>query len=46
MRVIRSVVLAVKEMAYIEAARATGVSNLRIMVRHVAPQTIAPLLVL
>jgi len=45
-RVIRSVVLAVKEMAYIEAARATGVPSLQIMVRHVAPQTIAPLLVL
>ncbi len=45
-RVIRSVVLAVKEMAYIEAARATGVPSVRIMVRHVAPQTIAPLLVL
>jgi len=45
-RVIRSVVLTVKEMAYIEAARATGVPDLRIMIRHVAPQTIAPLLVL
>ena len=45
-RVIRSVVLAVKEMAYIEAARATGVPAWRIMLRHVAPQTIAPLLVL
>lgn len=45
-RVIRSVVLAVKEMAYIEAARATGVPNWRIMLRHVTPQTIAPLLVL
>ncbi len=45
-RVIRSVVLTVKEMAYIEAARATGVPDRRIMIRHVAPQTIAPLLVL
>ena len=41
-RVIRSVVLVVKEMAYVDAARATGVPNLRIMLRHVAPQTIAP----
>lgn len=45
-RVIRSVVLSVKEMAYIEAARAIGASDIRIMLRHVAPQTIAPLLVL
>ncbi len=45
-RVIRSVVLSVKEMAYVEAARAIGVPNIRIMVRHVAPQTVAPLLVL
>lgn len=45
-RVIRSVVLTVKEMAYVEAARATGVSSTRIMWRHVAPQCIAPALVL
>lgn len=45
-RVIRSVVLSVKEMAYVEAAMAIGVSRRRIMIRHVAPQTIAPLLVL
>jgi ABC-type dipeptide/oligopeptide/nickel transport system permease subunit len=45
-RVIRSVVLSVKEMAYVEAAQAVGASGLRIMVRHVAPQTVAPVLVL
>jgi ABC-type dipeptide/oligopeptide/nickel transport system permease subunit len=45
-RVIRSVVLSVKEMAYVEAAQAVGASSLRIMARHVAPQTVAPLLVL
>lgn len=45
-RVIRSVVLTVKEMAYVEAARSIGVSNLRIMLRHVAPQCVAPALVL
>jgi len=45
-RVIRSVVLSVKEMTYVEAARAIGVPNARIMLRHVAPQTIAPALVL
>jgi ABC-type dipeptide/oligopeptide/nickel transport system permease subunit len=45
-RVIRSVVLSVKEMAYVEAARAIGVPSAGIMVRHVAPQCIAPALVL
>lgn len=45
-RVIRSVVLSVKEMAYVESARAIGVSNLGIMFKHVAPQCIAPTLVL
>ncbi|RIK43492.1 MAG: glutathione ABC transporter permease GsiD [Chloroflexi bacterium] len=45
-RVIRSVVLSVKEMAYVEAARAIGVSHTGIMFKHVAPQCIAPALVL
>ncbi len=45
-RVIRSVVLTVKEMAYVEAARSIGVSDLRIMMQHVAPQCVAPALVL
>ncbi len=45
-RVIRSVVLSIKELAYIDAARASGARPLRIMPRHVAPQCIAPLLVI
>lgn len=45
-RVIRSVVLSVKSMPYVEAARATGASGTRIMSKHVAPQCMAPLLVL
>ena len=44
-RIIRSVVLSVKEMDFITAAQAMGASPLRIMLRHVAPQTVAPLLV-
>lgn len=44
-RITRSVVLSVKEMAFVEAARMTGSSNLRIMARHVAPQCLAPFLV-
>jgi peptide/nickel transport system permease protein len=44
-RIIRSVVLSVKEMAYVEAVRCLGASTPRIMLRHVAPQCIAPMLV-
>ena len=45
-RVIRSVVLSLKEVAYIEAARAIGASPLRIMLRHILPQCFAPYLIL
>ena len=45
-RVIRSVVLSLKEMAYVEAARSLGASNLRIMALHILPQCIAPFLIL
>lgn len=44
-RVIRSVALSVKECAYVEAARTLGASSPRIMLRHIAPQCIAPFLV-
>ena len=45
-RVIRAVTLSVREMVFVEAARAVGASPTRIMIRHVTPQTVAPLLVL
>jgi len=45
-RVIRSVVLSLKEMAYVEAARSLGASNKRLMFRHILPQCIAPYLIL
>ncbi len=45
-RVIRSVVLSIKELAYIDAARASGAPLARILPRHVAPQCVAPLLVI
>jgi ABC-type dipeptide/oligopeptide/nickel transport system permease subunit len=45
-RVIRSVALSVREMAYVEAGRASGASALRIMGLHVLPQCVAPYLVL
>ena len=44
-RVIRSVALSTRSTQYVEAARAIGGSQLRIMVRHVAPQCMAPLFV-
>ncbi len=45
-RVIRSVVLSLKEMSFVEAARNLGASNLRIMAFHILPQCIAPYLIL
>lgn len=45
-RVIRSNVLSLREMPYVEAAKATGMSEFRIAVVHVMPNTLAPLIVL
>ncbi len=45
-RVIRSVVLSLKEMPFVEAARGLGASNMRLMFRHIRPQCIAPFLIL
>jgi ABC-type dipeptide/oligopeptide/nickel transport system permease subunit len=45
-RVIRSVVLSLKEMPFVEAARGLGASNARLMFRHILPQCIAPYLIL
>jgi peptide/nickel transport system permease protein len=45
-RVIRASVLSIREMQYIEAARALGLRHLRIAFRHVLPNTIGPFLVL
>jgi ABC-type dipeptide/oligopeptide/nickel transport system permease subunit len=45
-RVIRAVVLALKEMPYVEAARGLGASHLRMMAKHILPQCLAPYLIL
>lgn len=45
-RVIRSSVLAIRETPYVEAARALGVSHLRVAFRHILPNTIGPFMVL
>lgn len=45
-RVIRSSVLAIREFAYVEAARALGVGHLTIAFHHILPNTIGPFIVL
>ncbi len=45
-RVIRSVALTIRELSYVEAARAAGAPSLRVMALHVLPQCVAPYLVL
>jgi ABC-type dipeptide/oligopeptide/nickel transport system permease subunit len=45
-RVIRSVVLSLKEIQYVEAARGLGASHKRLMFRHILPQCVAPYLIL
>ncbi len=44
--VVRSSALSVRSMAYIEAARALGGSHGRIILRHMAPNVVAPYLVM
>jgi peptide/nickel transport system permease protein len=45
-RVTRGQVLAVREKEYIEAARALGVPGVRILFRHIMPNTLAPIIVI
>jgi peptide/nickel transport system permease protein len=45
-RVIRANTLALRELPFIEAAKAVGMSEARIAVRHILPNTLAPLIVL
>ena len=45
-RVVRSNTLSLREQPFVEAARAVGMAELRIAVRHVLPNTLAPLIVL
>jgi peptide/nickel transport system permease protein len=44
-RLFRSSILSVKQTEYIEAARAIGCSNPRIIARHIMPNTIQPVIV-
>jgi len=44
-RLVRGEVLAIKEREYIEAARCIGASSRRIILRHILPNTIAPIVI-
>ncbi|MCH8275906.1 MAG: ABC transporter permease [Armatimonadetes bacterium] len=46
MRTIRSAVLSIKEMPYVESARAIGASTPRILIRYIFPQILALYIVL
>jgi len=44
-RVVRAMVLSIREEEYVLAARAIGASNARIQLRHIMPNTVAPVIV-
>lgn len=44
-RIVRATFLALREQEYVEAARSVGAGNLRIMVRHVLPGAVGPIVV-
>ncbi|OGA45277.1 MAG: ABC transporter permease [Betaproteobacteria bacterium RIFCSPLOWO2_12_FULL_62_13] len=45
-RVVRSSALAIRELPYIDAARAAGYSHTRIIFRHIVPNVVAPYLIM
>ena len=45
-RVVRSSALAIREIPYVDAARALGYSHSRIILRHMAPNVMAPYLIM
>lgn len=45
-RVVRGQVLSIREKEFVEAARSLGASNRAIMVRHVLPNVVAPIIVI
>jgi peptide/nickel transport system permease protein len=44
-RVVRSIVLSIREQPYVESAIAGGTRNTALLVRHILPNTLAPLIV-
>ena len=45
-RVVRAAALSIRAMPYVDAARAAGYSNSRIIFRHMAPNVVAPYLIM
>lgn len=45
-RVVRGQILSVRELYYVDAARALGFNNLRIIMRHILPNVISPVIVI
>jgi peptide/nickel transport system permease protein len=45
-RVVRASVLSVRELPYVEAARALGAGHVAVMVRHILPNVLAPYLIM
>lgn len=45
-RMVRSITLSLREYSFVEAARVLGLSDRRILMRHILPNTIAPLIVM
>ena len=45
-RIVRGAVLSVRGLPYVEAAHSIGMSQLRIMLRHVLPNVVAPIIVI
>lgn len=45
-RVVRGQVMSIKQQQYVEAAKALGFSNLRIIFKHILPNSLAPIIVI
>ena len=45
-RVVRGQVLSIREKEYVEAARALGFSNLRIIFKHILPNAMSPVIII
>jgi peptide/nickel transport system permease protein len=45
-RVVRGQVFALREMEYIQAAKALGLKNIRIIIRHILPNVLGPVIVI
>ena len=45
-RIIRGITLGARKMEYVTAARAAGAGNLRIILRHIAPNILGPIIVI